>query len=584
MSVPRWSLKIHVSARLVMRRVLTTVLVAATLPVVASVAMPSATAAPPGRSAAALAAADPFRALVFSKTAGFRHDSIPAGIAAIQAAGRRERLHRRRHRGRGAFTDREPGPVPGRHLPLHHRRRARRREQTAFEDYIRAGGGYAGIHAAADTEYAWPWYGGLVGAYFASHPANQNATVKVEDPAHPSTDGPAGPLVALRRVVQLPDQPPRHRPRPGQPRRDDATRPAPAPWATTTRSPGARTTTAAAPGTPAWATPSSRTPSRQFLAHLLGGIQTAAGVVDADCSATVTEQLREGRAGRQHQQPDGARHRRRRPGVLHRARRPGADRQAGHRHHGHRARPRRVHRQRGRPDRHPARPGLRHQRLGLPLLLAQRRLAAQPCCPGSPSPATPSTWPARSVVLAGRRPSATPAATPAAPWPSTPPATSTCPPATTPTRSSPTGSPRSTSGPGRQDYDAQRTVGQHQRPARQDPADPPAGRRHLHRPGRQPLPARHRADQARDLRDGLPQPVPDRHRPDHRPALRRPTTAPTRGAANPNRGPARARSSGTPSARPATTAGRTATATTTPTTTTTSRPARAGRSSTAPPR
>ena len=37
--------------------------------------------------------------------------------------------------------------------------------------YIRAGGGYAGIHAAADTEYDWAWYGGLVGAYFRNHPA-----------------------------------------------------------------------------------------------------------------------------------------------------------------------------------------------------------------------------------------------------------------------------------------------------------------------------------------------------------------------------------------------------------------------------
>ena len=43
-------------------------------------------------------------------------------------------------------------------------------QQTAFEDYIRGGGGYVGIHAASDTEYDWAWYGNLVGAYFASHP------------------------------------------------------------------------------------------------------------------------------------------------------------------------------------------------------------------------------------------------------------------------------------------------------------------------------------------------------------------------------------------------------------------------------
>ena len=60
-------------------------------------------------------------------------------------------------------------------------------QQTAFEGYIRAGGGYVGVHAAADTEYSWPWYGQLVGAYFNSHPANQTAKVDVIDRAHPST-------------------------------------------------------------------------------------------------------------------------------------------------------------------------------------------------------------------------------------------------------------------------------------------------------------------------------------------------------------------------------------------------------------
>ena len=44
-------------------------------------------------------------------------------------------------------------------------------QQAAFERYIQAGGGYTGIHAAADTEYTWPWYGQLVGAYFRNHPA-----------------------------------------------------------------------------------------------------------------------------------------------------------------------------------------------------------------------------------------------------------------------------------------------------------------------------------------------------------------------------------------------------------------------------
>lgn len=60
-------------------------------------------------------------------------------------------------------------------------------QQAAFERYVAAGKGYAGIHAASDTEYDWAWYGDLVGAYFANHPAEQNATVVGDDAAHPST-------------------------------------------------------------------------------------------------------------------------------------------------------------------------------------------------------------------------------------------------------------------------------------------------------------------------------------------------------------------------------------------------------------
>jgi len=60
-------------------------------------------------------------------------------------------------------------------------------QQTAFQGYIGNGGGYVGIHAAADTEYDWAWYSGLAGALFHSHPAIQTATVRVEDRAHDAT-------------------------------------------------------------------------------------------------------------------------------------------------------------------------------------------------------------------------------------------------------------------------------------------------------------------------------------------------------------------------------------------------------------
>ncbi|MEV6401867.1 ThuA domain-containing protein [Streptomyces bobili] len=127
--------------------------------------------------------------LVFSKTAGFRHDSIPDGVAALKELGATDGFTVHATEDAGAFT------------PANLRRYDAvvflsttgdvldDTQQRAFEDYIHRGGGYVGIHAAADTEYDWPFYGGLAGAYFQSHPAIQPATVDVEDHAHPATSG-----------------------------------------------------------------------------------------------------------------------------------------------------------------------------------------------------------------------------------------------------------------------------------------------------------------------------------------------------------------------------------------------------------
>jgi cytochrome c len=59
-----------------------------------------------------------------------------------------------------------------------------------MEGYIKGGGGFVGVHAAADTEYEWPWYNKLVGAYFKSHPNNPNvrkAVIDVVDKNHRAT-------------------------------------------------------------------------------------------------------------------------------------------------------------------------------------------------------------------------------------------------------------------------------------------------------------------------------------------------------------------------------------------------------------
>ncbi|WP_324650820.1 ThuA domain-containing protein [Georgenia sp. H159] len=228
-----------------------------------------------------------FNALVFSKTAGFRHGSIEEGVAAIQQLGAENNFSVDHTEDAADFTEENladydvvvwlstTGDV------------LNDEQQAAFEQYIQNGGGYAGIHAASDTEYDWPWYGELVGAYFAGHPpGTPDGTVQVADRVHPSTEhlpyewartdewytydtnvrGEVHVLAALDETSY------------------DAGNLAmgddhPIAWCQDFD------------GGRAWYTGGGHTEASftepAFVQHMLGGIQTAAGVVDADCSATV---------------------------------------------------------------------------------------------------------------------------------------------------------------------------------------------------------------------------------------------------------------------------------------------------------
>ena len=134
-------------------------------------------------------AAPDFTVLVFSKTAGFRHGSIGPGITAIQQLGAANNFAVETTEDAAQFTDANLARFKAVVWLSTTGDVLNAAQQTAFERYVRAGGAYIGVHAASDTEYDWPWYGGLVGAYFASHPAPQTATVKVADRVHASTTG-----------------------------------------------------------------------------------------------------------------------------------------------------------------------------------------------------------------------------------------------------------------------------------------------------------------------------------------------------------------------------------------------------------
>ncbi|HJS06592.1 MAG TPA: ThuA domain-containing protein, partial [Pirellulales bacterium] len=128
-----------------------------------------------------------FDVLVFSKTAGFRHDSIDEGVAAIQALGAAHDFSVVHTENAALFTAASLATYEAVVFLNTTGDVLNAAQQAAFENYIRAGGGYAGVHSAADTEHGWAWYGQLLGAYFASHPAIQQATIKVADHAHSST-------------------------------------------------------------------------------------------------------------------------------------------------------------------------------------------------------------------------------------------------------------------------------------------------------------------------------------------------------------------------------------------------------------
>lgn len=128
--------------------------------------------------------------LVFSKTAGYRHQSIGAGQAALFKMAAEKGFQVDTTEDASLFTEENLAQYSAVVFLNTTQDVLDYRQQADFERYIQSGGGFVGIHAATDTEYQWPWYNQLVGAYFKSHPGNPNvrtATMKVVNKDHIST-------------------------------------------------------------------------------------------------------------------------------------------------------------------------------------------------------------------------------------------------------------------------------------------------------------------------------------------------------------------------------------------------------------
>ncbi|MEO6723267.1 MAG: ThuA domain-containing protein [Ferruginibacter sp.] len=125
--------------------------------------------------------------LIFSKTNGYRHESITAGIAAIKKLGEENKFSVDATEDSLAFTDENLAKYKAVIFLSTTQNVLGEEQQKALENFIHKGGGFVGVHAATDCEYNWPWYVKMVGASFLSHPAQQMAKLIVKDKDNPST-------------------------------------------------------------------------------------------------------------------------------------------------------------------------------------------------------------------------------------------------------------------------------------------------------------------------------------------------------------------------------------------------------------
>ncbi|MEI9944711.1 MAG: ThuA domain-containing protein [Chitinophagaceae bacterium] len=130
-----------------------------------------------------------FKVLLVAATNGWRHESVHAGVLAIQELGVKNFFDVVYYENPKGINDKylEQFQVviflctTGDILDS--------AQQKAMERFIQAGKGFVGIHSASDTEYDWPWYTKLVGRMFKIHPAVQSAKLRVIDKTFPGLEG-----------------------------------------------------------------------------------------------------------------------------------------------------------------------------------------------------------------------------------------------------------------------------------------------------------------------------------------------------------------------------------------------------------
>lgn len=133
--------------------------------------------------------ARPIKILIFSKTNGFRHKTIPAASVALKTLAQQNNWE---------LTFTEDSLMFSHYSSLKHYKAVLflyatgkvfgTEEEKAFAKYIEKGGSLVTIHTGTDCEQGWDWYMNLVGAKFKNHPKQQQARFTVTDSTHGATN------------------------------------------------------------------------------------------------------------------------------------------------------------------------------------------------------------------------------------------------------------------------------------------------------------------------------------------------------------------------------------------------------------
>lgn len=130
-----------------------------------------------------------FNILLVTKTAGWHHESINEGVAGIRKLAEQNYFNVQWHQDGVAITSAYLQKFQALVFLNTTGDIFNANEQTAIEQFIKAGNGFVGIHSAADTEYEWPWYTQMVGRMFHIHPVIQTAKLKLTNQAFNGLEG-----------------------------------------------------------------------------------------------------------------------------------------------------------------------------------------------------------------------------------------------------------------------------------------------------------------------------------------------------------------------------------------------------------